>query len=173
MKPLKESLFDNDIISRKLPYEKLLKGRISKNDILHFIIGSYEGDFVNIKNPKFLEWCNDFWDREVGDKNGEILRVGYYTWDQKDDIAQEALDWLKPGKIHNKVYWNDAMYANSIDVSWYWWGKEQQWNNITEWVLITEKSGTGYDIYLLANRKEYNEIDQAMIHKMIEILGKK
>lgn len=177
MKSLKESLFDSNLVSKELSYEKLLKGRISKDDILFFIEGSYEGDyegdFINIKNPKFLKWCHDFWDRGVENKNGEILRAGYYTWNPKNDITQEALDWIKPGKIHNKVVWNDAMYANSLDVNWDWWGKEQQWNNIIEWVLIIEKSGAGYNTYLLANRKEYNEIDQAIIHKMIEILAKK
>lgn len=173
MKSLKESLFDSDLVSKELPYEKLLKGRISKDDILSFIEGSYEGFFMNIKNSKFRKWCNDFWNREVGDKNGEILQVGYYTWNPKNDISQEAIDWLKPGKIHNNVVWNDAMYANSLDVSWEWWGKEQQWNNITEWILVTQKKVSGYDTYLLANRKEYTEFDQAIIHKMIEILAKK
>ena len=176
MKSLKESLFDRDLISKELPYEKLLKllkGRISKDDILYFIEGSYERDFINIKNPVFHDWCNDFWDKDVGDKKDDILRVGYYTWDHKNDITQEALDWLKPGKIHNKVHWNDCMYANSLDVNWEFWGGENRWDNIIEWVLITKRLGNGYDVFILVNRKEYDEMDQAVIHKMIEILKKK
>ena len=173
MRSLKESLFDSDIISQNLPYEKLLKGRISKNDVLIFIEENYEGDFINIKNPVFRKWCDDFWNKEVGDKHGgEILRVGYFTWNQKSDISQEALDWIKPGKIHDNVCWNDVMYANSLDVNWYWWGKEKQWDNIIEWILVIEKRGAGYDIYLLANRKEYDEMDQQIIHKLIQILSK-
>lgn len=172
MKSLKESLFDNDLVSQKLPYEKLLKGRISKDDILNFIEGYYEGENFNIKNPKFRKWCNDFRSKEVEDRQ-RILSACYWVWNPKNDITQEAIDWLKPGKIHNKVVWNDAMYANSLDVSWEWWGKEQQWNNIIEWVLIIEKSGGGYNTFLLANRKEYDEMDQLIIHKMIEILAKK
>lgn len=172
MKSLKESLFDSNLISKELPYEKLLKGRISKNDILNFIQGYLvlEGNFKDIKNPNFFKWCSDFWNKKV---EGPILNVCYWVWNPKNDITLDALDWLKPGKIHNKVVWNDAMYANSLDVSWEWWGKEQQWNNITEWILIIEKNGTGYDTFLLANRKECDAIDQAVIHKMIEILAKK
>ena len=172
MKSLKESLFDSDLVSQNLPYEKLLKGRISKDDILHFIAGSYEGDFINIKNPAFHAWCNDFWDKEVGNKPGEISRIGYYTWNPKNDITLEALEWIKPGKIHDKVHWNDAMYANSLDVFWGFWGNEKKWDNITEWILVTQKSGAGYNTYLLANRKEYDEMDQQIIHKLIQILSK-
>ena len=181
MKSLQESLFDSDLVSQKLPYEKLLEGRISKDDILFFIEGSYEGDFIftNIKNPAFRMWCHDFWNKEVGDKRignisrVEISRIGYYTWNPKNDITREALDWLKPGKIHNKVVWNDAMYANSLDILWGFWGEKDKWNNITEWILVTEKSGVGYNTYLLVNRKEYDEIDQAVIHKLIETMAKK
>ena len=178
MKSLQESLFDTDLATRELPAQKLLKGRISKDDVLFFIEGSYEGDFINIKNPVFLKWCREFWNKEVGDKstlfksNNDILRVGYYTWNPKNDITLEALDWIKPGKIHDKVHWNDAMYANSLDVSWEWWGKEGTWDNITEWTLVTQKGGPGYDIFLLANRKEYDEIDQMIIHKLIQIVSK-
>ena len=172
MKSLQESLFDPNLVSQKLPWEKLLKGRISKNDILFFIEGSEDGIFTNIKNPTFYKWCKDFWNKEVGDRHGEISKVGYYTWNQKNDISQEALDWIKPGKIHDNVCWNDAMYANSLDVSWGWWGKEEKWNNIIEWILVTEKSGVGYNTYLLANRKEYDEVDQQIIHKLIQILSK-
>lgn len=172
MKSLQESLFDNDLASKQLTHEKLLKGRISKNDILNFIEGSYEGDF-NIKNPTFRNWCHDFWDKEVGNKKDDILRVGYYTWNPKNAITLEALDWLKPGKIHDKVHWNDAMYANGLDVYWGFWGKEGTWDNITEWILVTQKLGKGYTMYILVNRKDYDEIDQQVIHKMIEIISKK
>ncbi len=167
-----ESLFDNDLTTRELPYQKLLKGIISKDDILNFIEGSYEGDFLNIKNPVFLKWCHEFWNKEVGDKNGDILRVGFYAWNPKNDITLDALDWIKPGKIHNKVHWNDAMYANSLDVYWSFWGKEGTWDNITEWVLVTQKSGEGYNTFILVNRKEYDEIDQQIIHKLIQIVSK-
>lgn len=172
MKTLAESLFDKDIVSSSLPYEKLLRGRISKNDILFFIEGIEDGIFTNIKNPTFYKWCKDFWNKEVGDRHDEILKVGYYAWNPKNDITLEALDWIKPSKIHDKVVYNDAMYANSLDVSWGWWGKEEKWNNIIEWILVTEKSGVGYNTYLLANRKEYDEIDQQIIHKLIQILSK-
>ena len=173
MKSLKESLFDSNLISQKLPYEKLLKGRVSRDDILHFIAGCYEGDFINIKNPQFRQWCSDFWDREAGETGTwKTSYPGYYTWVPKDDISQEAFDWIKPGKIHDDVVYNDAMYANSLDVSWKWWGEQQQWKNITEWILIIKKLEPGYNVYILANRKEYDEIDQAMIHKMIETLSK-
>lgn len=171
MKSLKESLFDSNLVSKELPYEKLFKGRISKNDIVNFIREYYYKDnFTNIKNPIFFKWCNDFWNKKA---KRYILSACYWVWNPKNDISQEALDWIKPGKIHNKVVWNDVMYANSLNVNRGWWGKEQQWNNITEWILIIEKNGTGYDTYLLANRKEYDEIDQLIIHKMIEILSKK
>ena len=173
MKSLKESLFDDDLAVQELPYEKLLKGRMSKDDVLFFIEASYDGGFNNIKNTTFRNWCNDFWNKEVGDKKDDILRVGYYTWNPKNDITLEALDWLKPGKIHNKVHWNDAMYANSLDVFWGFWGDEKKWDNIIEWTLVTQKSGVGYNIYILANRKEYDEIDQQIIHKMIETISKK
>ena len=175
MKSLQESLFDNDLVTQELPAQKLLKGRISKDDVLFFIEGlegSYEGDFINIKNPVFLKWCREFWNKEVGDKNGDVLRVGYYAWNPKNDITLEALDWLKPGKIHDKVHWNDAMYANSLDVFWGFWGDEKKWNNITEWVLVTQKRGSGYNTYILVNRKEYDEIDQQIIHKLIQIVSK-
>lgn len=173
MKTLKESLFDDDLVTKKLPYEKLLNGRISKDDVLFFIEGSYEGNFKNIKNPVFLEWCHDFWGREVDNKKGGILRVGCYTWNPKNDITHEAFDWIKPGKIHDKVHWNDAMYANSLDVFWGFWGEEKTWDNIIEWMLVTEKSGVGYNTYILVNRKEYNEMDQKIIHKLIETIAKK
>lgn len=174
MKSLKESLFDPNLVSQKLPYEKLLKGRISKNDILFFIEGNDDGTFMNIKNPVFHKWCCNFWNKEAEDKrDSDILKAGYYTWNSKSDITLEALDWIKPGKIHDKVYWNDAMYANSLDVSWKFWGDEKKWGNITEWILVTEKSGVGYNTYLLVNRKEYDEMDQAIIHKLIETIAKK
>ena len=172
MKSLKESLFDSDLVSQEHPYEKLLKERISKDDVLFFIEGSYKGDFMNIKNQTFRGWCNDFWDKEVGDKREDYSRVGYYTWNPKNNITLEAFDWIKPGKIHDKVHWNDAMYARSLDVFWGFWGKEGTWDNIIEWVLVTQKSGSGYNTYLLANRKEYDEIDQQIIHKLIKIIAK-
>lgn len=135
--------------------------------------GCYDGNFINVESRVFHKWCSDFWNKEVENRgNNNILRAGYYTWNPKSDITLEALDWLKPGKIHNKVHWNDAMYANSLDVIWGWWGTEQQWKNITEWVLFIEKSGDGYNTYLLANRKEYDKVDQMIIHKLIEILSK-
>lgn len=173
MKSLKESLFDPDLVSRKLPYEKLLMGRISKNDILFFIEGNEDGTFMNIKNRIFHKWCSDFWNRETSSKNGETLIAGYCTWNPNNDITREALDWLKPGKIHNEVHWNDAMYANTIDVFWGFWGEKDKWDNITEWILFTEKKMAGYETYILANRKEYDEIDQKVIHKMIETISKK
>jgi len=160
-----ESLFDKDLATRELPYQKLLKERISKDDILNFIEGSYGRD--NIKNPTFRNWCHDFRNKE-----GDILGVGFYAWNPKNDITLDALDWIKPGKIHDKVHWNDAMYANSLDVYWSFWGKEGTWDNITEWVLVTQKSGEGYNTYILVNRKEYDEIDQQIIHKLIQIVSK-
>lgn len=172
MKSLKESLFDRDLISKELPYEKLLKGRISKDDVLFFIEGSYNGDFINIKNPSFYKWCKGFWNKEVGDKNSDILSVGCYTWNPKNDVTREALDWIKPGKIHDNVHWNDAMYANSLDVFWGFWGKEETWDNIIEWVLVTQRTGAGYNTYILVNRKEYDEMDQQIIHKLIQIASK-
>lgn len=169
---LNEGIFDDDLATRELPYQKLLKGRISKDDILNFIEGYHEeGYFKNIKNPTFHKWCSDFWNKEVEDRQ-HILSACYYTWNPKNDVTLEALDWIKPGKIHNKVVWNDAMYANSLDVSWEFWGKEGTWDNIIEWTLVTQKGGPGYDIFLLANRKEYDEIDQMVIHKLIQIVSK-
>ena len=171
MKSLQESLFDSDLTTQDLPSQKLLKGRISKEDILHFIAGWYDGDFINVKNPAFHTWCEDFWNKEVGDKKSNLLGAGYYTWNPKDSVTLEAIDWIKPGKIHDKVCWNDVMYANSLDVFHGFWGKEGTWDNITEWVLVTRKDGSGYDTYLLVNRKEYDEIDQQIIHKLIQIVS--
>ena len=174
MKSLQESLFDSDLVLQKLPYEKLLKGRISRDDILHFIAGCYEGDFINVKNRVFRKWCSDFWDREIGENgtwDADTLCPGYYTWVSKNDTSQESLDWIKPGKIHNDVTYNDAMYANALDVSWKWWGEKQQWKNITEWTIVTKNTNSGYFVYALANRKDYSETDQVVIHKIIKLIS--
>ena len=176
MKSLKESLFDSDLVSQNLPYEKLLKSRISKDDVLSFIDGWTEGDFLGIKNPNFLKWSREFYNKEVEDNKGIVLKPGYYTWNPKNDIAQESLDWLKPGKVHTKVTWNDRMYANSLDVSWGFWGSNINSDNITEWILINKNDRgigiRGVHTRILVNRKEYTEFDQAMIHKLIETISK-
>ena len=137
MKSLKESLFDPDLVSQKLPYEKLLKGRISRDDILDFVAGGHDGFFMNIKNRAFRQWCSDFWNREVKSKGADkwdVLCPVYCTWVSYDiSQDQEALKWLKPGSIHRGGFaWNDAMYASSLDIRFKWWGTEQQWKNITE-----------------------------------------
>ena len=170
MKSLKESLFDSNLVSQKLPYEKLLKGRISRDDILSFIDGWEEGDFLGIKNSNFREWSHEFYNKEP------VLKAGYYTWNSKNNISQEAIDWLKPGKVHTKVTWNDCMYANSLDVSWKFWGSKINSDNITEWILINKNDRglgiRGVHTRILVNRKEYSEFDQAMIHKLIETISK-
>ncbi len=173
MKSLQESLFDTDLVSQKLPYEKLLKGRISKQDILSFIAGFYEGDFIDVRNSVFRKWCKDFYNREVGDQKDLVLYAAYYTWEEKGLVSQEAIDWLKPGKIHHIVSWNDCMYANSLDVDWSFWGGEDHWNTIYEWIFVQQKNRWGdSNLYILVNRKEYAGFDRAIIHKMIETLSK-
>lgn len=171
-----ESLFDKDLVSQEHPYEKLLKSTISKNDVLSFIEAWNEGDFLSIKNRNLLEWGKDFYNKEVGDRRDLVLKAGYYTWNVENDITQESFNWLKPGKVHTKVTWNDCMYADTIDVSWGFWGGEDHWDTITEWVLVNKNDRSmsihGIHTWILVNRKEYDEIDQQIIHKLIKIIAK-
>lgn len=175
MKTLSESLFDNDLVDQVPKYEKVLRGRISKDDVKNFIKGGNEGEFINIKNPNFYHWADEFYDRViVWSSSGDRNMFAYFTWNPKNDISQEAIDWIKPGTIHKGLCWNDRMYASSLDVSWSVWGDENDWKDVTEWILFTTPSpGTprGFNTYLLINRSIYNDIDQAIMHKLITIVS--
>ncbi len=176
MKSLQESLFDNDLVSKKLPYEKLLSGRISKQDIHTFINGLDYGDFGHVKNKIFRKWCSGFY-HKISDFSKPFLPPGVYTWVGEDyfssEAVQDALNWLKPGKRHTDLSFNDSMYANVFIGNMLWDGvgsNSDASKNITEWVMDCEKDSNGYAIWFLINRKEYDDADQMVIHKMIETL---
>lgn len=173
MKNLSESLFDSDLVSRKLPWEKLINGRISKDDIKKFVEGGSEGEFRGIKNPTFYHWADEFYDRAViGVQFEKRKAFTYSTWNPKNDISQEAIDWIKPGTIHKGLCWNDRMYASSLDIPWYIWGNENDWKDITEWILFTTNSSgspRGLNTYLLINRNTYDDIDQTVMRKLITV----
>lgn len=165
MKSLKESLFDKDLVNKKSPYEKLLTGRISKDDVMNFVEGWREGDF-NIYNPAFRQWANDFYDRVVKPDGWDSF--SYSTWNEAGEITKEALEQIKSGTIHNGASRRDCSQAVFLDISSTVWGDMK---NITEWILFTTptKYVKGFNTYLLINRNIYDDIDQAVMHKLITI----
>ena len=176
MKSLQESLFDDNLVSKKLPYEKLLSGRIGKQDIHEFINGLDDEDFGHVKNKIFRKWCRDFY-HKIFDFSKSFLAPGIYTWVNKDwfssETVQDVLNWLKPGKRHTDLSFNDSMYADAFVGSMLWSGMDHNSDaskNITEWVMDCEEDSSGYAIWFLINRKEYDDADQMVIHKMIETI---
>lgn len=170
MKSLQESLFDSDLVSQKLPYEKLLKSRISKKDITELIAGVNEEDFDNIKNRHLKRWAEEFYNKYYKN-NPRILWLGLYgLYYPKEESSQEAVNWLKFNKIHTDISWNDRMYAQSLDV--YLFNKDS--DGIFEWIMFSNHTNRSTsEAHLLVNRKEYDEMDQKVIHKMIETIAKK
>ena len=178
MKSLVESLFDKDITTKEHPYEELLKSRITIKDISNVVFNSDFGENSSapIKNKLLQKW-SEKWKDEI--KPGQLpllyCKFGRYcVWDSKDaQIKKESENYLKLNKIHTEVHFNDAMHANTFDIPWSFWGIEKKWNDITEWIAWKYKAEWGNYVMILINRKDYDEWDQRVIHKMIEIISKK
>ena len=168
MKTLAESLFDKDIVSSSLPYEKLLKSRMSKSDIVGLIDGINEGDYDDIKNQYLAKWADDIYNKYYKGKK-EMLWIGTFgLYDPDDEFCQEAISWIKFNKIHTDICWNDRMYANTLDINFF--DNNSSDEDIFEWIMFSKKDKSGFFAYLLVNRKEYDEWDQKVIHKLIEII---
>lgn len=159
---LSESLFDQNLTNKELPIEKLLKSNIELLDIRALIYGYKNKDFRYINNMQLKIWA----------KKCEILNFGEFSYvdDFKDESVVDAINWLKFLKIHDKVSWNDCMYANTLDISWDFWGDENERKDIFEWIMF---KGFRSDVFVLVNRKDYSEQDQLVIHKLIETVNKK
>ena len=171
MKSLQESLFDSDLVSQKLPYEKLLKSKITIDDIIGLIGGINEEDYDDIKNQYLIKWAEDFYNKYYkGEKR--MLWLGLYgLYDPKEESCQEAINWLKFNKIHADICWNDRMYASSLDIAFF---DDKDSGGIFEWIMFDHRSIFNSRLaYLLVNRREYDELDQKVIHKMIETIAKK
>lgn len=170
MKSLQESLFDKDIITQRLPYEKLMKSNITIKDIAGLIGGINSEDYDDIKNRHLKRWAADFYNKYY---KGEMrmLWLGLYgLYDPKEESCREAISWIKFNKIHTDICWNDRMYASSLDIEFF----DRDSEGIFEWVMFDQSSVYGvHCAYLLVNRKEYDELDQKVIHKMIEAIIKK
>ncbi len=173
MKSLQESLFDSDLVSQNLPHEKLFKSRITKKDITELIAGINEDDFDNIKNRHLKSWAEDFY-RKYYKNNPKIWWLGTFgLYDPKDSACKMAIDWLRFNNIHTDISWNDRMYASSLDVDFFN-NTGSDSDGIFEWIMFSNyMNRSTSEAYLLVNRKEYDEIDQKIIHKMIEIIAKK
>lgn len=173
MKSLKESLFDPNLVLQKLPYEKLLKSNITIEDIAELILGVSVGNCDDIKNRHLKRWAEDFYDKyyKNNSKTSWFGTSGSYY--PKEESCQEAINWLKFNKIHTDICWNDRMYASSLDIDLF----DKNINDVFEWIMFSShnnKSTSPWCIsYILVNRKEYDEMDQAVIHKLIETIAKK
>ena len=188
MKSLQESLFDKDLTASQHPVERILKTKLREHDIIEIIDNMDVGDFGDVRNKPLKQWAEQWyqsnakpntprWMWEFGTHGS--LEDPAFVADSSDDIEKEEerqreiFSYLKLGKIHKDVSFNDAMYANDLDISWDFWGGEKNWDNITEWIIWRYISYLG-DIYyfILVNRKEFSAEDQLVIHKMIEDISK-
>lgn len=147
-------------------------------DIRSLCYDMIDGDFDDIKNKYLKTWAKNFRDRFQGSTNGKLCATYGLIENSVDDIgddsAQEAINWLKPKKIHKDFHWNDAMYTNSFDISWSFWGKAGEWEDIIEWVVfIKDNDIFTPTAFVLVNRNMYSPIDQMIIHKLIETSSKK
>lgn len=170
MKTLVESLFDKNIVSSNLNIEKLLKSKVTVSDIIGLIGGINEEDYDDIKNQYLVKWANDFFNKYYRGER-KMLWIGLYgLYKPNEESCQEAINWIKFNKIHTSVCWNDQMYASALDIDFF--SKDSE--NIFEWIMFSERATYGSHVaYLLVNRKEYDELDQKVIHKMIETIAKK
>lgn len=130
-----------------------------------------------LKNKYLGDWLDHWMDTYIkpGIMPLYFCKYGRYcVWDSKDaQIKKESENWLNMNEIHHEVHFNDAMYANTFDIPWSTWGLEKQWENITEWIAWKCKAYGGNYVMILINRKDYDEWDQQVIHKLIEIINKK
>ena len=171
MKSLTESLFDGDLIEKELPYDKLLKILQKKPDwmnIRRFVGGLKNPGIANhLTDPLIRNWCNELRDKYFNYLPGKLNMIAI---DSKSDDHKEAMNWLKFGEIHNKVSWNDSMYANSFDIPWsFWYDKGDKKQDVYEWIIFTTD---GCDVILIVNRKSYDELDQKLLHTLIESIHK-
>ena len=183
MKSLTESLFDGDLIKKELPYNKLIKfiqssSNLEKLHIREFVAGlEHSGVADHITNPLLRDWCN-----ELGNKYFNYLpgKLSITSIDPKSD-DKEAMNWLKFGEIHNNVSWNDSMYANSFDIPWsFWYDKGNKKQDVYEWIIFTTGNNDVINamhavltnVIVIVNRKSYDEIDQKLLHAMIETIHK-
>ena len=170
MKSLSESLFDKNIVSSDLNIEKLLKSKITVDDVVGVIGGMNEEDYDDIKNPYLVEWAGNFYNKYIKGER-KMLWIGLFgLYDPEEEYCQEAINWLKFNKIHTSICWNDRMYSSSLDIEFF----DKDSEGIFEWIMFDEVSTfRTHCAYLLVNRKEYDELDQKVIHKMIEVINKK
>lgn len=170
MKSLQESLFDKNLVSSDLAIEKLLKSKIAISDIVGMIDGIGVEDYDDIKNQLLVKWADNFHNKYYKGER-RMLWLGLCgLYDPKEESCQEAINWIKFNKIHTDICWNDRMYASSLDIEFF----DKDSEGIFEWVMFDQRSVYGsHCAYLLVNRKEYDELDQKVIHKMIETINKK
>jgi hypothetical protein len=167
MKTLVESLFDKDIVSSNLNIEKLLKSKVTVSDIIELIGGINEEDYDDIKNQYLVKWADDFFNKYYRGKRrmSWIGLCGLYK--PNEESCREAINWIKFNKIHTSVCWNDQMYASALDIDFF----DKDSENIFEWIMFSARTVYGSCVaYLLVNRKEYDEFDQKVIHKLIEVI---
>ena len=172
-----ESLFDDDLTSKELPHEELLKSTITKADIEALCYGLTIGDFGEIKNKLLADWAKDFRNRMYnGGTVGKSLATFGIIEHINRESTKEAMGWLDLGRIHKSTHHNDMMYAVELDISWLFWGNNNSWKNITEWIMFVDRKPFKKNpptAFVLANRDIYDPSDQMVIHRLIEIASKK
>lgn len=164
-KILNESLFDKDLTTKELSYEKLLKLFSKKLDSLQirrWVVGLHHNRIKEkIENKDLRDWCESL----NGKYKQAPAEIGISMWDETSG-SSDARNYLKFGEIHKNVSWNDGMYANGFDIPWSFW---EDPNDIYEWVIFTCYPD---DVAVVANRKSYDEIDQKLLHQLILLISR-
>ena len=135
MRSLQESLFDNDLKAKDLPIEKVLKYFQQSKDLINsinlMIIGMiYHRCPVNANRPPddVIKWAIDL----PSTYKHKVCTYGNVDPNDNDSIIEDAVDWIKIGKIHDYVCFNDKMYASSLDISHDEWEPE---DDVIEWIM--------------------------------------
>ena len=170
MKSLQESLFDKDLVKSDTEYEKLIKSLQRKQDldeIWNWCSGFHSGDFDDVRNKYLRQWGEDLYEKY----QGKILypgATGEFTVAGMTESDKEAMECLGFGQIHTEVHWNDCMYGSHLEIPWPFWDAEKEGKDIFEWIMVNR----GPWVSLIVNRKSYDELDQKVIHTLIESLHK-
>jgi len=88
-----------------------------------------------------------------------------------EDPYVDAASWIKFGMVHHGATWNDRMYASQFDIPWKFWegpNKSDAYDEINEWIAWKQDG----DVFVIVNRKSYNELDRKLLHTLIESIHK-